>query len=165
MDKNYSFNSERLTFRGITSEDAPLIVAWRSKPENYENFFNAQPVTLEGHLKWFERYLQDATRYEFMIIAPDGEPIGTVGLSSIDDESCEIGYLIGSENCRGKGYAKEAVRSATQVAFDELGVKYVDAHILASNAASMKVAIGGGFCEHERTYRAYNPAANPLSDE
>lgn len=156
MDKDFSFSSERLMFRGIKEEDAIDIVKWRSNPENYKNFLNAKPITLDEHLKWFKGYLVDESRYDFMILESDGTKIGTCALSSISANSCEISYMIGEESCRGKGYAKEAVRALTRIAFDELGVQEVIARILTHNEASMHVVLGSGYSEYERIYRIEN---------
>lgn len=153
LTKGYSFKSERLCFRGIEIEDAELIVAWRSNAANYRNFLNANPITLEDHLEWFKGYLNNASRYDFMIIEPNGTRIGTCGLSNIDNESCEVSYMIGDESCRGKGYAKEAVRALVNVAFKELNISHVEARILAHNKASMQVVLRTGFDEYERVYR------------
>lgn len=156
MDKNYSFKSERLVFRGITRDDADVIVAWRSNPANYKNFLNAKPITKEDHLKWFEGYLANPARFDFLILESDGKPIGTCALSDITEDSCEISYMIGDESCRGKGYAKEAVRALTKIAFDELGVSEIIARILSHNEASMHVVLSCGYGEYERIYRIDN---------
>lgn len=152
LSKDYRFSSERLLFRGIAREDAELIVAWRSDPVNYRNFRSGASLTLESHLAWFERYLGDSTRYDFMVLGPDGKPIGTVSLSDVTSESCEIGYMIGDVASRGRGYASEAVRAACGVAFDELGVDRVDARILPGNVASERAAASAGLVEHEHVW-------------
>ena len=144
LSKDYRFESERLRFRGIEGRDAADIVRWRSDPANYRNFFNAAPVTPEEHLAWFERYLGDPTRYDFVIEDASGQAIGTCGLSGITEEGCEISYMIGDASARGRGYATEAVRALSVVAFRELGVGHIDAKVLAHNEASAKVALGGG---------------------
>lgn len=152
MDKDFSFESERLRFRGIRESDAETIVAWRSDPANYRFFFNAKPITLEEHLAWFDRYLGDLTRYDFMMMGEGDEPIGTAGLSSIASGSCEISYMIGDVEARGKGYAKETVRRLTEVAFNELGVEEVVARVVPGNDASVAVLMGSGFAEVERVF-------------
>ena len=83
LDKEFTFRSDRLSFRGMREEDADLVVAWRSDPENYMNFLNAKPITKESHLAWFADYLKDATRFDFMIQDAEGNVIGTCGLSGI----------------------------------------------------------------------------------
>ena len=116
LTKDYSFESARLRYRGIERRDAEDIVRWRSDPANYRNFFNARPITMEDHLAWFDGYLKDTKRYDFLIETPDGKPVGTCGLSAIDESGCEISYMIGDVGSRGKGYATEALRALTEVA-------------------------------------------------
>lgn len=145
LSKDHSFESERLSYRGIAAEDANLIVAWRSDPANYRNFLSPHPLTLEEHMNWFGRYLKSSTRFDFVIIDPDGAKIGTVGLSGIGSQSCEVSYMIGDISARGRGYAKEALRAASVLAFEVLGVEEVVAHVAEGNVASVKVAESVGF--------------------
>lgn len=155
LSKSYEFSSERLFFRGIAADDAEDIVRWRSNPDNYRFFFNACPITMEEHLAWFEDYIDDDSRFDFIVLDADGNSVGTVGLSHIDNRNhtCEISYMIGDESARGKGYAAEAVRSLTRVAFNELPVDTMVARILPGNVASMRVAESAGYVNVERVYR------------
>jgi len=153
LAKDYCFTSERLRFRGIEVHDAEDIVRWRSNPENYKNFLDPRPITLESHLAWFERYLGDSTRYDFLIENNEGFPIGTCGLSAIAENSCEISYMIGDASARGKGYATEAVMALSEVAFRELGVQFIEARILPHNDASTRVVTKCGYDEVERVYK------------
>lgn len=152
MDKNSVYSSERLTFRGIGCSDAEDIVRWRSDPANYRNFLNAHALTLEEHLAWFERYLSDTSRFDFMIIDPEGRSIGTAGLSNITDESCEISYMIGDLSARGKGYATETIEAMSRIALDELGVDRVIAQILPHNEGSIRAITKAGYAEAERIF-------------
>ena len=157
LSKDYRFKSERLNYRGIAKSDAHVIVCWRSNPANYRYFLTARSISLEEHLTWFERYINDPTRFDFIIEDSSGKAIGTCGLSAISAVSCEISYMIGEETARGKGYATETVRTLTDIAFKELGVDYVDARILPNNEASLKVVQKGGFYERERVFRIERP--------
>ena len=143
MDKASVFHSARLTYRGITVLDAKAIVRWRSDPGNYRNFFNAHAVDAEEHMAWYEQYVRDSSRFDFVIVDPEGASIGTVTLS----------YMIGEVSARGNGYAVEAVGAMTSIAFEELGVDEVFARILPSNVVSMHVAERAGYEEAERVYR------------
>lgn len=156
LSKTYAFSSERLSYRGIEEGDAALIVSWRSDPGNARNFFG-EPPTLESHLEWFGRYLGDPTRYDFMVLGPDGARIGTVSLSHTSKDACEIGYMIGEPAARRLGYATEAVRAVTRLAFDELGVKTVEARIKPDNTVSERVVSGEGFSLHEHVWRIESP--------
>lgn len=153
MDKASVFHSARLTYREITVLDAKAIVRWRSDPGNYRNFFNAHAVDAEEHMAWYEQYVRDSSRFDFVIVDPEGASIGTVTLSSICERSCELSYMIGEVSARGNGYAVEAVGAMTSIAFEELGVDEVFARILPSNVVSMHVAERAGYEEAERVYR------------
>lgn len=152
LSKDFVFSSQRLRFHGIRKEDAELIVSWRNDPDNYRNFLNAKPITLESHLKWFEGYLDDDTRFDFIIEDSSGTPIGTCGLSEISESGCEISYMIGALDARGKGYATEAIKALSELAFRELGVPVIEARILSHNVASRKAVEKCGFCEHNGVY-------------
>ena len=158
MDKNSTYSSDRLIYRGLTRSDAEVVVRWRSNPDNYRFFFSKKPITLEDHRRWFAGYLDDPSRYDFVIFDKDEMPVGTVGLSHIEGDSCEINYMIGETSARGKGYAKEAVQAMTDIALQELGVKTVYARVLANNPASMAVAEGCGFEDYEHVYVMEAPA-------
>lgn len=157
ISKSCAFSSERLRYRGISLADSEKIVFWRSKPENYQNFLSARPLTLEEHLRWFEGYMEDPTRFDFMIINDRGESIGTAGVSNITASSCDVSYMIGDESSRGRGYATEALKAMCGIAFDELGVGEVVARILPGNEASRRVALRGGFSEHNGLFKLKSP--------
>lgn len=152
MKKDSVYHSSRLTFRGISLDDAEDIVRWRSAPANYKNFFNAKPLTMESHLNWFAKYLEDPSRFDFVILDLDGLLIGTIGLSNITPEECEISYLIGETVARGKGYATEAINALTEVAFSELGVQRVVARILPENEASIRTIKKADYSLQELVY-------------
>lgn len=149
IPKNASFSSKRLEYRGIAIDDAEKIVSWRSDPDIYQHLFRGKELSLEEHLAWFQRYLDDPTRVDFMILDEEGHRIGTVSLTDIEGNACEIGYLIGDKAKRGRGYAKEAILAVTEFAFD-MGVESIYARILPQNEASKRTAIASGF-EEERS--------------
>ena len=153
MEKDARFSSERLAYRGIAESDAELIVSWRSNPDNYRYFLSAKPISLDDHLTWFKGYLEDDTRYDFMILDGSGSPIGTCGLSHIGGGSCEVSYMIGDRAARGRGYAREAVRRLVDLAFNEFGLRSVIATVLPENEASIAVVEGVGFRESAVVYR------------
>lgn len=156
LSKNAEFTSERLTYRGINSDDADLIVAWRSDPDIYKYLFRGRPLSLNEHLEWYSSYKEDDTRYDFMIFDQDGKPIGTVGLTDIDGDKCDIAYMIGDSSARGKGYAKEAIRAVSNLAFAS-GIKVIYARVLPFNNASIRTALSCGFEETETVFKLVCP--------
>ena len=85
------------------------------------------------------------TLYGFAIVA-DGEVVGHITLKHVDRArgDAELGYWIGRPYW-GRGYASEAARLALDVAFGELGLEEVYAHVLAHNPASARVLEKAGF--------------------
>lgn len=138
--KNLTFESERLRFCGIAYNDAEQIVIWRNDVRINEYFMHQKILTLKEHLKWYEAYLNNPDRYDYVIICKqDNRPIGTVTLSDFSDMSrVEIGYAIAEKVYQKKGYAKEAITALMQFAAKQFGVLGVRAEINVNNAASIR---------------------------
>lgn len=67
--------------------------------------------------------------------------IGSVALNNIVMgalRSCHLGYRM-DEKMAGKGYMTEAVDMLTNLAFSEMGIHRIEANIMPSNAASLRV--------------------------
>lgn len=157
MRKDAVYSSSRLTYRGISKMDASDIVRWRSDPDNYTNFFSSHALTMEEHVEWFEGYMEDETRYDFIIEDEGNKSIGTVSLSNIGQDSCEVSYMIGEKDARGLGYASEAARAMARIAVEELGVDEVIARIMPHNEASASAARRAGFVESARIFSFQPP--------
>lgn len=153
LSKDYTFSSERLSYRGIKRDDASDIVRWRSDPSTFRFFFRARAITLESHLIWFDEYLEDPSRFDFLALLNDGTPVGTVGLSNITEDSCEVSYMVGEPSLRGRGLGREMLEAASALAFRELGVKTIEARIKPDNPASIATARAAGYREEECVYR------------
>lgn len=145
MNKSVCLSTERLILRGICCDDAVQIVAWRNDPANFAMFERAAPITLDRHMEWFEGYLKDNSRLDMLIFTKTGEAIGTVGLSGIDSGCAWVNYMIGSENARGCGYAREAVEGLLRYGRSEFDLDIVRARIRSSNRPSQSLATRLGF--------------------
>ena len=79
-------------------------------------------------------------------LSDSGRLIGGVTLYAINRAQgrAEIGYVLGSAHW-GKGYAQEALSLVLDFAFDELGLRRIEADIDPRNAASCKLAERMGF--------------------
>lgn len=87
----------------------------------------------------------------FFIIELKGKNkvIGGLGLCTIDNCSARegtrtISYHLG-ENYWGKGYGSEALGSLLNFSFDELGLRRVEASVVSSHEASIKLLRKHGF--------------------
>lgn len=156
MKKTSIYATKRLLLRGIGWRDARDIVRWRSDPANYGVFFRQSPLSLNEHMAWFKEYIQDETRYDFVIIEQkSNRSIGTVTISHINRRlgSCEVSYMLGERSARGMGYASEAVDKLCIIAKEELNIHVFDALILPQNVKSIALAERLGFHESHRVYR------------
>ena len=81
----------------------------------------------------------------WVIERQDGSRVGDLSFKGLgDDGSTEIGYGI-EEECRGQGYATEAVASAVSWALGQPGVTRVEAETEPDNIASQRVLEKCGF--------------------
>ena len=76
----------------------------------------------------------------------DGKHLGMVDFSTLardDFQWGRIGYTIHNQHWR-KGYGKEAVQAALQIAFTQLDFHRIEAHINLDNIASIQLAESAG---------------------
>ncbi len=71
-------------------------------------------------------------------------------ISSVDDRTAEIGWLVGPR-FQGHGYARECAALLLELSFGELGLHRVYAELDPRNAASVAVCTGLGM-RHEATF-------------
>jgi len=106
--------------------------------------------TLETHERWLAnlRDREDIADFGIFLAAGD-ELVGRIQLSGISRrpfENAHLGYFV-SERHNGHGYATEAVRTAVDAAFGELGLHRVQAAVIPRNVASIRVLEKAGFRE------------------
>lgn len=151
--KNASFESERLLYRGITLDDAAQIVKWRSNSQIYRYFFHNSPITMQSHLTWFQKYLTDAARYDFLITKKGTDQrIGIVGLQNLHGAVSDISYLIDVQ-FQGLGFGTEAIKAMSTYAFDNFELQSLFSVIRTENLASIKAAKYAGYQLYSQTYR------------
>jgi [ribosomal protein S5]-alanine N-acetyltransferase len=79
--------------------------------------------------------------YLFAIVhLGSGRHIGNIKVGPVNrvHQHCDVGYFVGDRDMWGRGIATEAIRLATQFAFERLGVHRVQAVVDADNAGSAK---------------------------
>ena len=141
--KKAVFESDRLVFTGISEADTFLIVKWRSDEEIIRYFKNPVKITEASHRKWLDRYLDDVTRFDFMIREKDtGRAIGIVGAQNIDysSSSAEVAYLIGEKDRQGFGFAAEAVTKLEEFLERQLQMIKFSSTIHRNNLPSLRLA-------------------------
>lgn len=146
MAKNVAeLESERLILKGITEDDAPEIVEWRSDPEAYKFFRSPHRITMDEHLSWYRNnYLSNNNRFDWICVdKSSGRKIGVFGAVR-DGKTAEVNYLL-APYAQHKGYASEAVKRIIEYVRSELHIKRVVAEIHRDNAPSIALAERTGF--------------------
>jgi UDP-4-amino-4,6-dideoxy-N-acetyl-beta-L-altrosamine N-acetyltransferase len=120
--------SARLRLRVLEEKDGNKILVWRNQKEIIDQLFSCVGITARQHYDWYEKYVNDDRRLEFIIeIKENSRPIGTAGLNNIDykNQKAELGIMIGEQDEQGKGYGKEAISILVQYAFNELNLQRI----------------------------------------
>jgi len=135
--------SSRVRLRPAGAADASRLREWRNEAETRAASFVMAPVAWDEHVRWLDRKLADP--YARLLIASDeaGAEVGFVRLDA-DGEDAEISVSI-DRGRRGQGIGTEVIRKAAALAFAELGVRRVVAHIKLENSRSLRAFTGAGF--------------------
>lgn len=138
------FESERLRFRPLGPEDAPMLFEAYRDPEVMRYWSSGPHATLDDT----QAYLQpeEGTKWRgwAAVRKDDGEVIGTVGAGERRPGVAEIGYMLGRRHW-GRGYAREAVARVLDLLFLEEGYRRVYADTDPENGASNRLLEALGF--------------------
>ena len=139
--------TERLVLRSLRPEDVDDVLSYRSVPD-VVRYIPGEPKT---HEQVVDMVAERATagrvdeKSPILTLAVDlgGRVIGDVllhldGLGGADGRQVEIGWVF-NPDIGGRGYATEAARAITDVAFRELGVHRVWAQLEPVNTASARI--------------------------
>lgn len=108
------------------------------------------PGSIEAGTKWLQRHrdrFRERTAIRWAIVAPgSAESIGTVGLKITSQEPLigELGIVI-NRAYWGRGIGTTAARVATSYAFNTLGLTEIQAEVIQSNLASVRLLEKVGF--------------------
>lgn len=130
----------------LAAEHLPLTRAWRNRADIAPCFFSGA-VTAAQHAQWFVRYETDPTDHAF-IIQWRGRAVGMVAVYNIDTVQgrAEFGRLmIGDQEARGRGVARDACAQLAARAFAEFGVRVLYLEVFADNEPAVRLYESLGF--------------------
>ncbi|HZP94412.1 MAG TPA: GNAT family protein [Burkholderiales bacterium] len=139
----------------VRTEDLELLYEWINDRETV--VFNSpySPVHFRNHLDWFEQVRRRDDLVLFAIRA-DGRLVGTCQLHDIHvlHRSAELQIRIGSRIDRGKRYGTAAVSQLVRFGFRDRNLNRIGLHVLADNAAAIRLYVRAGFREEGRLREA-----------
>jgi len=152
--------SERLILRPWTVDDEPaLSAAITASVEHllpWMPWAALEPVAAADRRALIERWHDEwiaGGDVVFGILALDGTVLGGTGLHRrVGDNGLEIGYWVHVDHI-GNGYAREASRALTDLAFTISDIDRVEIHHDRANVASGRVPAALGFTLVEETPR------------
>lgn len=141
---------ERIVLRAITEEDAQLLLQMMNDPDTERMLGGASfPVSLSAQQSWIQRQIGNNEVLRCIIAERSREDVGlgTVILTDIDQKngSAQVHIKLGVENCRGKGYGTDALRTIVKYAFEQMRLHCIYANVLEYNTASQKLFEKCGF--------------------
>lgn len=136
---------EDVTLRLFEESDILKKVEWINNPENNQYLHYDLPLRIDKTTEWF-RNKNNNSRVD-CVIEYDGQPVGLIGLLSIDKVNFKAEYYItiGETSCKHKGIATKATRAILEYAFSVLKLHKVYLTVDAENVAAKKLYEKVGF--------------------
>ncbi|MFB7548115.1 GNAT family N-acetyltransferase [Streptomyces sp. NPDC056154] len=136
-----------IAFAPLDVDDAELVHAWRADPVAAHEV-GMWPRSLSAVRERIERDRDEHDRDDFLVLLPDGTPIGHIALTDQDmvDGTAEI-TLVLDPGHRGRGHGVDAVDALVDLAFGELPMHRVQAVTHTTNTAALGVLAGAGFVQ------------------
>jgi len=141
----------QVKIRPLQEQDAYTSVKWRNDSEVFKYTGNTyqKEIKIESELAWIHKVIENNNAgkdYRCAILA-DGEYVGNIYLTDIDDKSAEYHIFIGDRSYWGKGVAKQASLLILQYAFQQLHLDNVHLQVKKMNISAYMLYKKIGFVE------------------
>jgi len=145
-----TIKGKNFILRKLKRSDIPSLAKSLNNKKIYENTLRIPyPYTIKDAKYWIEKNIREERKEikknSDFAIDIDGEVIGGIGISRIEKEhKGELGYWL-AEDYWGQGIMTEAIGLIEKVAFKDLKLKRVTAHVFSFNKGSAKVLEKNGY--------------------
>lgn len=150
--------TSRLTLRPLSTKDLSTTHKYASDLDVTKYMYYLPNLKIDDSLAFLQdvevEWNKDKPEFYEFAICLDGEHVGAVSLSHIEDDRYELGWIL-NKQYQGYGYATEAAQELVILA-RTLGAKQIIAHCDTRNVASRRVMekLGMKFVlEQDRQYR------------
>ncbi|MEU9362074.1 GNAT family protein [Streptomyces sp. NPDC048301] len=129
----------------VDTGDAELLHCWRSDPVSaYE--IGIWPRSLTSMRERIERDADDDDRDDFLVLLPDGTPIGHTALTgqNVVDGTAQVELMLAAQY-RGQGYGTAALDALVDLAFGELPMYRIAAETHTGNTPALGALARSGF--------------------
>ncbi len=132
--------------RNIQKSEVELMLSWRNHPSVKMNMYNQHEITLEEHLKWWEKTAVSEYDQYFMYELA-GVPTGIVGFNNINKNNKNSAWAFYASSTAAKGSGAKIEFLALEYAFNTLNLHKLFCEVLAFNAPVIKMHKKFGFVE------------------
>lgn len=145
---------DKYSARPVGEKDLEKILSWRNRPEVRLFMYSTHEITLEEHLRWFEKVKSDPTK-SFIICCVDDCPVGFVGLTNINQVqgTADWGFYSGVVGQRGLGNGIGYI--GLNHAFEVLKIRKLNGEVLDYNEKSIAFHKKMGF-QVEGLFKAHH---------
>ena len=148
--------------KDVSEETSLKLLRWRNSPSVASKMLNAKEITLEEHLSWVRRVVQDMTK-NILVAFYDDIPVGMISFRDIDVENqhAEWGFYIGENKYRGRGLGSLMLREIIRIGFCEFKLRRLYTSVLSTNEKAIAMYVRYGFriegCWREHLFRDGKP--------
>ncbi len=158
----------RVYLRAMEPNDYKMSIQWRRDSEIWDMLGGTKYFVSEAYeKKWVEDVIFNSKDIKLAICLKENDLyIGNVYMTDLNmiNRSCHSHILIGNKDYWGQGYAREALLLAIDYMFSERNIQRIQANILTSNVASLKMFQKCGY-QIEGTMRRAVYKANRYHDQ
>ena len=134
---------KRVYLRALEPDDYKVSIEWRKDDAIWDMLGGTKYFVSEAYEKsWVEKTIFDSKDVKLAICLVENDKyIGNVYMTDINmiNRSCHSHILIGEREYWGQGYACEALMLAVDYMLNERNIHRIQANILESNIASLKM--------------------------
>jgi RimJ/RimL family protein N-acetyltransferase len=136
--------NKTISFRKATENDMMLYFNWTNDTSVRENSYQSETISLENHRNWFYKKIKEDNCFMVVFENHIGSPIGQVRIQKQDEKTAIIG-VSNDANHRGKGYAYQMIKLASEQFLKENQMVCISAYIKIENTASEKAFLKAGY--------------------
>jgi RimJ/RimL family protein N-acetyltransferase len=133
-----------LSFRKPTLNDMQLFFKWANDDEVRKQSYDSQKIQLSTHIQWFEYAIMSESYNMYVFQDGNKENIGQVRIQKQNEMEALIGISIDFQH-RGKGYAKEMLKIASDDFLNLNRGLLINAYIKENNISSKHSFEKAGF--------------------
>lgn len=135
--------NKRVYLRAFEPDDYKTTIKWRKDDVIWDMLGGTKYFVSEAYEKqWIENTIFNSKDVKLAVCLDENDKhIGNVYMTNINEinRSCVSHVLIGEKEYWGNGYAREALLLAIDYMFNERNMHRIQANVLTSNIASLKM--------------------------